>query len=106
MSSPVAAGDEVFWVSDDGVVCCADARTGEERWQERLGGKFLASPIVAKSRLYFFSQEGKTTVLKAGKQVERLAENPLEGPLVATPAAVDRALFLRTDNHLYRIEGR
>jgi len=106
MSSPVAAGDEVFWVSDDGVACCADARTGEDRWQERLDGKFLASPIVAKGRLYFFSQEGKTVILKAGKQVERLAENPLEGPLVATPAVVDRALYLRTDSHLYRIEKR
>ena len=46
---------------------------------------------------------GKTTVIKAGKQFEKLAENQLEGDVVATPAIVDRTIFLRTDTHLYRI---
>lgn len=72
-------------------------------WQERLGGAYLASPLSAEGRLYFFSQDGKTTVVKAGKEFAKLAENALEGPLVATPALTDRTIFLRTDSHLYRI---
>jgi hypothetical protein len=103
MSSPVLGGDELYWVSDDGMACCADARSGEMHWQERLGGAHLASPVFAEGRVYFFGQDGKTTVVKAGKQFEKLAENAVEGPLVATPALVDRAIFLRTDSHLYRI---
>lgn len=106
MPSPLLAGDELYWVSDDGMVSCADARSGTLHWQERLGGAHLASPLLADGRLYFFSQTGKTTVLKAGRTFERLAENSLEGTVVATPAIVGRSLFLRTDTHLYRIEER
>jgi outer membrane protein assembly factor BamB len=103
MSSPVLSGDELFWISDDGMASCGDARNGEAHWQERLGGQHLASPLLAEGRVYFFSKDGKATVVKAGKQFEKLAENQLEGQVTATPAIVDRTIFLRTDSHLYRI---
>jgi outer membrane protein assembly factor BamB len=103
MSSPVLAGDELYWISDEGIACCADARSGEVHWQKRLGGTYLASPLYADGRVYFFGLDGKTTVVKAGRQFEQLAQNFLEGPLVATPALLDRSIFLRTDSHLYRI---
>jgi outer membrane protein assembly factor BamB len=103
MSSPVLAGEEIYWVSDDGMLTCANAGSGEIAWQERLGGAVLASPILAQGRLYVFRQDAKTIVLKAGKQFERLAENPLEGNLIATPAVSGNALYLRTDSLLYCI---
>lgn len=103
MSSPVAAGDELYWVSDEGMATCVDARTGEVHWQERLGGGHLASPLQAEGRIYFFGQDGRTTVVKAAAQFERLAENQVDGTVIATPAAVDRTIYLRTDTHLYRI---
>jgi outer membrane protein assembly factor BamB len=105
MSSPVLAGEEIFYVSDEGMATCADKRTGQPHWQERLGGSHLASPISANGRVYFFAQDGKATVVKASTQFEKLAENRLEGPLVATPAVIDNALFIRTDHHLYRIDS-
>ena len=55
--------------------------------------------------MYFFGQDGKTTVIRAGRQFEKLAENQLPGPVAATPAIVDGAIYLRTDSHLYRIQG-
>jgi outer membrane protein assembly factor BamB len=103
MSSPVLAGDEIYWVSDQGMASCGDARTGEIHWQERLGGLHLASPLYAEGRVYFFAQDGRTTVVKAGKQFEKLAQNRIEGPLVATPAILDGTIFLRTDASLYQI---
>ena len=106
MSSPVLVGNEIYWISDEGMATCADARTGEILWQERLGGTYFASPLGAQQRIYFFNQAGKTTVVKAGRQFERLSENQIEGPLVATPAAVDAALFIRSDESLYRIGQR
>ncbi len=42
-------------------------------------------------------------MVKAGKPFEKLAENQIEGVVVATPAILDRSIFLRTDTHLYRI---
>jgi len=106
MSSPVLAGAEIYWVSDDGMATCANARTGDIHWQERLGGAHLASPLLAGERLYFFGQNGKTTVVKAGQQFERLGESAIDGIVEASPALVGRSMFLRTDTHLYRLEQR
>ncbi len=103
MSSPLLLGDELYWTSDDGIANCIDARGGEVYWQERMNEQHLASPLLAEGRVYFFGKDGKTTVVKAGKPFEKLAENLLEGGVVATPAIVDRTIFLRTDTHLYRI---
>jgi len=103
LSSPVLAGDEIYWISDDGMANCSDARSGEVHWQERLGGKHYASPLLAEGRIYFFGNDGKSTVIKAGKKFEKLAENQIEGQVTATPAILDRTIFLRTDTHLYRI---
>ena len=106
MSSPVLWDDAIVWVSDTGIVTGSDAKSGEVRWQERLKGDHLASPILAAGRLYFFGKEGNATVLKAGSPPERLGEGRVEGLVTATPAAVGKVLYLRTDTHLYRIEKR
>jgi outer membrane protein assembly factor BamB len=105
MSSPVLAGEELYWVSDDGMVTCADARNGQVYWQERVGGACLASPVSASGRLYFFRQDATTVVMRAGRRFERLAENPLEGTLIASPALDHRTLYLRTDTHLYALRA-
>lgn len=101
MSSPILVGKEIYWVSDEGMVTCADASTGEVHWQERLDGSCLASPLCARNRLYFFRHDAKAVVFKTGTKPERLADNILEGTLVATPAVGDDALYVRTDRHLY-----
>jgi len=106
MSSPLLQGDTLYWTSDDGMANCASTKDGEAFWQERLNQMHLASPLLAEGRVYFFGWDGKTTVVKAGKQFEKLAENQLEGTVTATPAIVDGAIFLRTDTHLYRIGTR
>jgi outer membrane protein assembly factor BamB len=106
ISSPLLAGGLLYWTSDDGVATCAEAGTGQTQWQERLGQPHVASPILAGGRVYFFGREGKTTVVKPGGAFERLSENTLEGIVSGTPAVSGKALFLRTDTHLYRIESR
>jgi outer membrane protein assembly factor BamB len=106
VSSPILAGRAIYWVSDSGMVTCADAKTGEVQWQERLGGRCLASPVLAHERLYFFRQDGKTIVIKAGGPFELLAENVIDGNLAATPAIGARAIYLRTDSHLYCLGER
>ena len=103
MSSPVLAGNWIHWVSDEGMVTCAERATGEVVWQERLGRSHLASPLLAEGRLFLFAQDGHATVLSPGPQFTRLAENSLEGTLIATPAVVSGNLYIRTDTHLYRV---
>ncbi|MCH5378119.1 MAG: PQQ-like beta-propeller repeat protein, partial [Planctomycetes bacterium] len=90
--------------ADNGVASCLNARTGDIRWTERLGGNFSASPVHAAGRVYLFSENGTTTVIEPSGEFHQLAENPLDGRIMATPAFVDGSIFLRTDTHLYRID--
>jgi len=102
--SPVLVGDLIFTLADNGTITCLQARTGEDVWQERLKGKYAASLLHAYGRLYCVSQEGPTTVVKAERKYEVLAENTLDTGCMASPAMAHGALFLRTKTHLYRIE--
>ncbi len=102
--SMLVVGDELFMVSDKGVATCLDARTGAARWTERLGGNVSSSPLLADGRIHVGNHDGKTFVLRPGPNFELLAKNQLDGQIMATPAALGRALYLRTDQALYRIE--
>jgi outer membrane protein assembly factor BamB len=96
----------IYMIGDTGIASCIDAKTGEQVWQERIGGEYSASPLYADGRLWFFSEDGKTTVLKPGRVFERVAENRLDEGFLASPAVAGKALFLRTRTHLYRIEQK
>ena len=101
--SILVAGEEVYFVSDNGVATCLDAHTGEVRWTERLGGGFSASPVYAEGRVYFTNEDGTTYVVRAGNEYELLATNELGERALASPAVDDGALYLRTESHLWRI---
>ncbi|HEY4308090.1 MAG TPA: PQQ-binding-like beta-propeller repeat protein [Pirellulales bacterium] len=103
--SPLIVGDELYLVSDQGVVTCLDARSGKQHWQSRLRGAFSASPLAADGRIYITSEEGVTTVIAPGKAMKKLAENTLDGRMLASLATADGAIFARTESALYRIQS-
>jgi outer membrane protein assembly factor BamB len=105
MPSPVLVDDLLFMVNDNGIASCVEAATGKECWQERLGGDFAASLLYADGRVYCFSQNGKTTVLKPSRTFEVLATNELPDGFMASPAVYGKTLILRTKTNLYRIEA-
>jgi outer membrane protein assembly factor BamB len=102
--SLLAVGDWIFMVSDRGVATCLDAKTGAEVWQERLGGNYSASPLHAAGKIYFQSEEGDTTVVRAAAQYEMLAKNSLGERTLASYAVTGRALLIRGAANLYRVE--
>jgi outer membrane protein assembly factor BamB len=97
-------GDLLFMVTDAGVASAVEAKTGKVAWTARIGGTFSASPLVSGDRIYFFDEEGKTTVIEAGPAFKVLAENQLGDGFMASPAAADGALFLRSRTRLYRVD--
>ena len=97
--------DLLFMIGDTGIAQSLDARTGDLVWRARVGGSFSASPLLADKRIYLFSEEGKATVIEAGRAFRVLAENHLDEGFMATPAIDGDALVARTITHLYRIEG-
>lgn len=105
MPSPLVVGDELYMVSDNGIITCLDTRTGEPHWSGRLGGNFSSSPLYADGRIYVGNRDGATFVIRPGRTFELLATNQLDGQIFASPAAVDRALYLRTDRAVYRLEN-
>ena len=105
-SSPLLVGDELYTVSDNGVATCLDARTGETHWTERILGNCSASPVFADGRIYFFAEDGRTAVIQPGQRFTTLAQNEIDGPVMASAAIADGAFFLRTGTHLYRIEEK
>ncbi len=103
-ASPILVDDLMYTAAAESFLTCLEAGTGNVLWTERVGGKFAASPVYASGRLYFFSQEGTTLVLKPGRTLDVLATNTLDDGFMASPAISGRAFYLRTKSHLYRIE--
>jgi outer membrane protein assembly factor BamB len=104
--SPIAVGDELYIVSDLGVLSCVDAGTGKLHWQQRLGGNFSASPVFADGRIYFLSEEGVATVIAPGTTFRKLAVNEIDGATLASMAVAGGSIYIRSLTHLYRIAGR
>ena len=103
--SPLLIGDELYVVSDLGVVTCVDAKTGALHWQQRVGGNHSASPIFADGRIYFLSEEGVSTVIAPGKEFRKLATSTLDGATLASMAVSHASIFVRTYTHLYRLSA-
>ena len=108
-SSPIVVGDLLYMVSDNGIAACLDARTGEQRWVQRLGGNYSASPVAVAGRIYFASEEGETTVIAAGPEFKVLARNALAGAMLASPAVARGSIVLRaatsnTASTVYRVQ--
>lgn len=102
--SPLLVGEELYFVSDAGIMTCVDAKTGKVHWQERLGGDYSASPVCADGKIYVQSEGGLGTVLKPGKTFEVLAKNDLKERTLASSALDDGALYIRAAKHLFRIQ--
>ncbi|MCA9084948.1 MAG: PQQ-binding-like beta-propeller repeat protein [Planctomycetaceae bacterium] len=103
--SMIAVNDRLYTVTDNGIAACLNAADGSEIWKARLTGDFSASPLLAEGRVYFFGQNGTTTVLAEGDELQELAKNDLAEGFMASPAVAGKALFLRSEKALYRIES-
>jgi outer membrane protein assembly factor BamB len=102
---PVVVNGLLFVASDGGIVRCLDARTGTEKWKERLPGDYKASPLAADGRVYFLNLAGRCTVLAAGEKFEKLAENQLADETIASPAVAGGKIYLRGKKALYCVGG-
>ena len=101
-ASPIVDGDDLYILSGS-IIKCADATTGELRWQVRLKGRFWATPILSNGHLYFFNQEGLVQIVKTGERGELVTEFEVGDPVLGTPAASGDALIFRSDNTLWKI---
>ena len=106
MVTPLAFGDLLYSLGDNGVIKVFDAETGQLRYAQRLGSGmtgFTASPIGIDSKVLFASEEGEVYVVKAGAQFEVLSKNSMGELLLASPAVSEDVLYFRTRGHVVAI---
>lgn len=105
--SPMCYEGNAYLVRDSGMTYCLDLESGKQLWTERLAaGKYYASIIAADGKLYFQNVRGTTTVLQAGGEFRKLAENTVKGRAFnATPAISDGVIYLRSYDALIAIDG-
>lgn len=103
-ATPLAYRGRIYCVTSAGVLLCANAKDGKILWQMRLEGPFSASPIAAGDSIYLVNEPGKCFVVEAGgTKGEKLGESELGESVLATPSLANGALYVRSDEHLWKI---
>lgn len=103
VSTPVIKDGLIYTSDSDRTLKCIDASNGKEVWNYKSKSLFNSSPIYANGNVYFSSTGGETMVVKAGRELNIVSENKLNGEIWATPAILRNNILMRTDRYLYRI---
>jgi outer membrane protein assembly factor BamB len=86
------------------MMLCFDAKTGESKWEQRLGGRYRASLLLAEGLIYATNDKGVTTVFRATpKSFQQVAVSDLKEFCYASPALSNGRLFIRTAENLFCI---
>ena len=105
--SPLLYEENLYFLKhNQGLLSCLTAKTGKKVYGPiRLNGirNVFASPVGAANRVYITDRDGVTVVLKHGAKPIVLAVNQLNDRFSASPAIVDRELYLRGERNLYCI---
>lgn len=106
--TPVTDGTLLYVVRDNGNAFALDLTTGATVYgPERLTpGTYSASPVLADGHLYVTSEDGVTSVYKAGPKFEIVAENKMNDYCLSSIAVSQGQLFLRTARSLWVIGDR
>ena len=103
--TPTSDGERLYIIDDRGIALSLRVRDGSIVWDRTRiePGTYSASPLLADGKIYATSEDGTTTVLKAGDEFEILAVNRLDDYTLASPAEAGNQIFIRTANYLYCI---
>ena len=101
--SPVLVDNYLIVADDRGTANCFETAKGERIWQGRMGSHFSASLVTAGGLVYFQADDGKTKVVKPGKDMEIVSENELGERSYASPAISEGQFFIRGEKHLFCI---
>ena len=109
VSSPLLYDDTLYLLRhNQNILSRLEPATGEPRGESlRLEGirdnSLFASPVGAARRIYITGRDGNTLVLRLDRDNDTLALNHLDDVFSASPALVDKELYLRGERYLYCI---
>lgn len=102
--TPVINDGLIYMIDTQNILSCIDAKSGSVVYSQKMKNKHYSSPVYANGMIYFNSGKGETTIIKAGRKLNIIAENKLPGEVFATPAILRDLILLRTDKSLYCIQ--
>lgn len=101
--SPVGFDKWFFLVSEDGHAVCFEAKTGRLMWTQKIARHCRPSAVVANGNVYWLSDDGICTVVKASDKFQLISCNDLGEACNASPVISDGQIFIRTDVGLWCI---
>ena len=110
VSSPLLYDDTLYHIRhNQNILVRLDPMSGQPRGEPlRLDGIrdfIFSSPVGNPDRIYVTARDGRTVVLRRDLKNETLAVNQLDDSFSASPALVERELYLRGERFLYCIAG-
>ena len=111
VTSPVFGDGHLYWMHENlGIAYCAEGKTGRIIWESRVEGcgQVYASPVLVEGRIYFLARDGRTHVIAAKPEYERLAVNEIgeRGTFNAGLVVAGGRFYLRSNRFLYCIGER
>ena len=108
VSSPLLYDDTLYFLRhNQNILSRLEPITGKPRGEplrlEGIGDFIFASPVGAAGRIYVTGRDGVTVVIRHDRENATLGVNILEDSFSASPALVDRELYLRGGRFLYCI---
>lgn len=105
LPSPLLYRGILYMLGDQsGLITLLDPDDGTTILRGRLKDaqdNYYASPVAGDGKIYFVSQGGLVSVVRAGKELETIHVHDLGEQCYATPAIVHGKLLLRTTTTLY-----
>jgi outer membrane protein assembly factor BamB len=104
-ASPLVTGDAIYVINSAGVLNAVNRATGERLWRLRLKGPFSGSPVAAENgHLYIVSEEGIAQCVDlSGEEGCVVSELELGETILGTPSIADDALYIRSDQTLWKL---
>jgi outer membrane protein assembly factor BamB len=120
IGTPLVHNGKMYW-SSGGIAYCADCKTGEYVYKERLkteeetesgqrrgpAGDY-ASPVMIGDRIMLLMRNGTAYVIKPAEKLETVSQNSFasdQSQFNATPAVTENQIFIRSDKKLYCIQS-
>ncbi|MCF6310954.1 MAG: PQQ-like beta-propeller repeat protein [Verrucomicrobiales bacterium] len=103
-ASPLIVADKIFVINGAGVLTCANRHTGKRLWRLRLKGPFSGSPVSNGTHLFIFNEQGLGQCVEIGaKEGKIISEIDLKETILGTAALSGKAIYVRSDGHLWKL---
>ena len=101
VSTPAIVDDIVYVADYSGLVHALDANTGAKLSVYDTKGHIWGSTLYIDGKIYIGNEEGELHILKAGKQLEKIAVIDFPGSIYATPVFANDTLYIMTMSQIY-----